>query len=172
MATRILFLHHTALLGGAELHLLSVARHFRESSTVVLFADGPFRHALEKAGVQVRVFSSAWAARGVRGQDPRFSAANIGGVVRLAWLVARAARDAALIYANSPKAILVTRVARLVRRKPVIWVLHDLLDEAHFSPQSIRLLVTTANRNAARILANSKATAAAFVSAGGHGDLV
>jgi glycosyltransferase involved in cell wall biosynthesis len=172
MATRILFLHHTALLGGAELHLLSVARHFRESSTVVLFADGPFRHALEKVGVQVRVFPSAWAARGVRGRDPRFSAANIASVVRLAWLVARAARDAALIYANSPKAILVTRVARLVRRKPVIWFLHDLLDEAHFSPRAIRLLVTTANRTAARILANSKVTAAAFVSAGGSGELV
>ena len=50
MATRILFLHHTAIIGGAELHLLSVARRFRESSTVVLFADGPFRQALETAG--------------------------------------------------------------------------------------------------------------------------
>ena len=92
MATRILFLHHTAIIGGAELHLLSVARHFRETSTVVLFADGPFRQALETAGVRVRVFPSEWAARGVRRQGPRFSAANVASVVRLAWLTARAAR--------------------------------------------------------------------------------
>src|ERR1700731_307356 len=121
MAARILFLHHTAIIGGAELHLLAVARHFRETSSVVLFADGPFRHALERAGVQVRVLHSKWAAHGVRGQDPSFSAANIASVVRLAWLSARAARDADLIYANSPKVLLVIRVARLVRRQPVIW---------------------------------------------------
>jgi glycosyltransferase involved in cell wall biosynthesis len=89
----------------------------------------------------------------------------------LAWLITRAAREADLIYANSPKALLVARVARLVRRKPVLWFLHDLLDETHFSRRSIRLLVTTANRTAARILANSKATAAAFISAGGRSDL-
>ena len=171
MGKRILFLHHTALVGGAELHLLSVARHFRDNSSVVLFADGPFRQALQTAGVRTRVFPSKWAASGVRHQDPSFSAANISGVLRLAWLTAHAARDADLIYANSPKALLVLSVARLVRRKPVIWFLHDLLDEKHFSPRAIRLLVKTANRTATRVLANSRATAAAFVSAGGRGDL-
>ena len=172
MATRILFLHHTAIIGGAELHLLSVARHFRETSTVVLFADGPFRHALETAGVRVRVFPSEWAAEGVRHENPRLSPRNIAAVLRLAWLTARSARGADSIYANSPKALLVSSIARLVRRKPVIWFLHDVLDETHFSPRTIRLLVTVANRTAARILANSKATADAFVSAGGRGDLV
>ena len=172
MATRILFLHHTAIIGGAELHLLSIARHFRETSTVVLFADGPLRHALETAGVRVRVLPSAWAAEGVRHENPRLSPRNIAAVLRLAWLTARSARGADFIYANSPKALLVSSIARLVRRKPVIWFLHDLLDETHFSPRTIRLLVTVANRTAARILANSKATAAAFVSAGGRGDLV
>jgi glycosyltransferase involved in cell wall biosynthesis len=172
MAARILFLHHTAIIGGAELHLLAVARHFRERATVVLFADGPFREALETAGIRVRVFPSQWAARGVRREGPRFSAANLWGVVRLAWLTARVARGFDLIYANSPKALLVTSVARLVRRKPVIWFLHDLLTETHFSPRAIRLLVAVANRTAARILANSKASAAALVSAGGRSDLV
>jgi glycosyltransferase involved in cell wall biosynthesis len=172
MAPRILFLHHTAIIGGAELHLLSVARLFRETSTVVLFADGPFRHALETAGIRVHVFPSEWAARGVRRQGPRFNAANVAGVLRLAWLIARAARNSDLIYANSPKALLIISIARLVRRKPVIWFLHDLLTETHFSPRAIRLLVAAANRTAARILANSKATAAAFVTAGGRGDLV
>jgi len=107
MATRILFLHHTAIVGGAELHLLSVARHFQESSTVVLFADGPFRHALEAAGGRVRVFLSEWAVHGVRRASPRFTAGNVAAVMRLAWLAAQAARDADLIYANSPKALLV-----------------------------------------------------------------
>lgn len=172
MATRILFLHHTAIIGGAELHLLSVARHFRETSTVVLFDDGPFRHALEAAGVQVHVFPSKWAARGLRGAGPRYTVGNVAAVIRLGWLTARASRDADLIYANSPKALLVSSIARLVRRRPLLCFLHDLLDETHFSPRAIRLLVTTANRSTARVLANSKATATTFASAGGRGDLV
>jgi len=172
MATRILFLHHTAIIGGAELHLLAVARHFRETSTVVLLSDGPFRHSLQAAGVEVRVLPSKWAARGLRRANPRYSVGNVAAVICLAWLTARAARDADLIYVNSPKALLVSSIARLVRRKPLLWFLHDLLDETHFSPRTIRLLVTAANRTAARILANSKATAAAFVSAGGRSDLV
>lgn len=166
MATRILFLHHTAIIGGGELHLLSVARHFRETSTVVLFADGPFRHALEVAGVQVRIFPSKWAAEGVRHENPRLGPRNVAAVLRLAWLTARSARGAELLYANSPKALLVSSLARLVKRKPMIWFLHDVLDEAHFSPRTIRFLVTAANQTASRILANSKATAAAFISAG------
>lgn len=171
MATCILFLHHTAIIGGAELHLLAVARHFRETSTVVLFADGPFRQALQMAGIEVRVFPSNWATGGLRRANPRYTAGNAAAVIRLAWLTARAARDADLIYANSPKALLVSSIARLVRRRPLVWFLHDLLDVTHFSPRAIRLLMTTANRSAARILANSKATAAAFVSAGGRRDL-
>jgi glycosyltransferase involved in cell wall biosynthesis len=172
MATRILFLHHTAIVGGAELHLLAVARHFRETSTVVLFAEGPFRQLLETAGVAVRVLPSKWAARGLRRANPRYTAGNVAEVIRLAWLTARAARDADLIYVNSPKALLVSSIARLVRRKPLFWFLHDLLDETHFSPRTIRLLVTAANRSTVRVLANSKATAAGFVSAGGRSDLV
>jgi len=172
MAARILFVHDTAIIGGAELQLLSVARHFRKTATVVLFADGPFRHALEEAGVTVQVFKSEWIMRGVRRQGPRFSPANIASVLRLAWLTARAARGSDLIYANSPKALLIISIARLVRRKPVIWFLHDLLIESHYSVRAIRLLVSAANRTARRILANSKATAAAFVSAGGPRDRV
>ncbi len=170
--TRILFVHDTAIIGGAELHLLSVARHFRETATVVLFADGPFRHALEAAGVTVRIFKSEWVMRGVLRQGPRFSPANIASVLRLAWLTAGAARGSDLIYANSPKALLVISIARLVRRKPVIWFLHDLLIESHYSARAIQLLVSAANRSAKLILANSNATAAAFVSAGGRRDRV
>jgi glycosyltransferase involved in cell wall biosynthesis len=91
--------------------------------------------------------------------------------MRLAWLTAQAGRGADLVYANSPKALLVVSLARLVRRTPVIWFLHDLLTETHFSRRTIRLLVAVANRTAARVLANSKATAVAFVAAGGRGDL-
>ncbi|MDQ2918885.1 MAG: glycosyltransferase family 4 protein [Verrucomicrobiota bacterium] len=169
---RILFLHHTALIGGAERHLLSVARHFRETSEVILFGDGPLRAVLEKAGVRVRVFQSAWAAHGERRGAPSFSSRNIADVLRLAWRISRAASSADLLVANSPKALLASSLARLVRQKPLLWMLHDLLNGKHFHPRGIRLLVRTANRSAARILADSQADADAYISAGGRADLV
>ena len=50
--------------------------------------------------------------------------------------------------------------------------MHDLLSDEHFHPRGICLLVRAANRSASRILADSKATAEAFIAAGGRRDLV
>ena len=43
---RILFVDHTAVLGGAELSLLDLATEHRERGAVALFEDGPFAAAL------------------------------------------------------------------------------------------------------------------------------
>ncbi len=169
---RILFLHHTGVIGGAELLLLSVARHFRETSEVVLFDDGPLRDLLEKAGVRVRIFRSAWARRGVRLGAPSFSPGNLTSILRLAWRIARAASSANLVVANSPKALLAASLARLGRPKSLVWNLHDLLTHEHFHPRAIQLLVRTCNRSVTRVLADSQADADAFISAGGRPDLV
>ncbi len=169
---RILFLHHTCVIGGAELALLSVARHFRETSEVVLFDDGPLRDLLEKNGVRVLVFRSAWARRGVRGGSPNFSPRNLASVLRLAWRISRVAASADLVVANSPKALLAASLARLVRPRPLVWSLHDLLTPAHFHPRALQLLVRTCNRSVTRVLADSQADADAFISAGGRADLV
>ncbi len=169
---RLLFLHHTGLIGGAELLLLSVARHFRETSEVVLFDDGPFRDLLEKSGVRVRVFRSAWARHGVRLGAPSFRPRNLASVLRLAWRISRAASSADVVLANSPKALLAGSLARLVRPKPFVWNLHDLVTQEHFHPHAIQLLVRTCNRSVTRVLADSKADADAFISAGGRADLV
>lgn len=172
MEPRIIFLHHTALIGGAEQVLLSFARHCAPRCEVVLFRDGPLRGALEEVGLPVRVFESKWAASGVRGGAPSFSARHLASVARLAWRIAWAARSADLMVANSPKALLAASLARLVRRKPLVWMMHDLLNESHFHPRGIRLLIRAANRGACRVVADSRADADTFIAAGGRAELV
>jgi glycosyltransferase involved in cell wall biosynthesis len=81
-------------------------------------------------------------------------------------------RDVDIVWANSPRALFVASTARLIRRCPLIWFLHDLLQPSHFSPSGIRLIVHTANARASRVLANSRASADAFVRAGGRAELV
>ena len=58
------------MLGGAELSLLEIVKALRSRIEVVLFDDGPFRTALDKAGVNVDVLD-AGALRNVRKQGGR-----------------------------------------------------------------------------------------------------
>jgi glycosyltransferase involved in cell wall biosynthesis len=79
----------------------------------------------------------------------------------------RQLKTASLVYLNTAKALLYGTAANLFLGKPVIFHLHDLLDETHFSPLNLRLLVGAANR-ADAVIANSQATADAFVARGGR----
>ncbi|MBV9008454.1 MAG: glycosyltransferase family 4 protein [Verrucomicrobia bacterium] len=169
---RILFLHHAGIVGGAELHLLSLVRHFGSRARVLLFSDGPFREMLDSTGVSVRVLRSKWTTSGVRGGTPRFNVVSVADVLRLGWATAEAMCDADVVWANSPRALFVASVAQLIRRRPLVWYLHDLLEPSHFSASGIRLIVSTANARANRVLTNSRAAADAFVRAGGRAELI
>ncbi|MBD2101117.1 glycosyltransferase family 4 protein [Leptolyngbya sp. FACHB-261] len=169
---RVLFVDHAAVLGGAELSLLDLATAYRQTSQVLLFADGPFRERLEAAGVPVVVNLAPEAALSVRTSD-RFGALKV--FPALGWMahrVATLACDFELVHANSQKAFVAAALARLIGGPPVVWHLRDILTARHFSGLNRRLAVTLANRCAARVLVNSRATGQAFVAAGGRPDLV
>ena len=55
MSARVLALDHVGVLGGAELSMLDIVSGLGEDVTVRLFVDGPFRAALERRRVDVRV---------------------------------------------------------------------------------------------------------------------
>lgn len=165
---RILFLNHVGIVGGAELTLLDIARRYRETSTVVLFADGSFRTRLEEERVRVEVLQTAWALQGVRGRTTRPSFRSLAEVARTARAVSRLARSHDVLYSNSRKALIVASAARSLTRRPVLWHLHDLFDLDHFSRFNIGLDVLLANWSTERILANSRATAEAFRRWGGR----
>ncbi|HSB55851.1 MAG TPA: glycosyltransferase family 4 protein [Gemmatimonadales bacterium] len=169
MMSRILFLDHVGALGGAELALLDVARAYRETCVFMLFSDGPFRDRLTEAGVRVEILEGGRALHAVR-RETRFPGLGAGAqVARLAWQVARRARDFDVIHANSQKAFVVACVAGVIARRPVIWDLNDLLLPEHFSRTNIWIDVLLANHLAVRVIANSQASADALVHQGGDG---
>ncbi len=172
MTPRILFLDHVGVLGGGELSLLDIARHFAAGSRVLLFEDGPFRDRLEAAGVVVEVVTAPASVSRVRRAGGTMQALRgLPGVLKLARAVARRARSYDLLYANSQKAFIVAALAGRWTRRPVVWHLRDLLDAAHFGNTQRRVVVGLANRWAACVLANSEATATAFVEAGGRAEI-
>jgi glycosyltransferase involved in cell wall biosynthesis len=166
-AQRILFLDHTAALGGAELCLLDVAAHFRATSLVALMEDGPLRGALERRGVRVTVLERGRSLQQVKRESRVPGLAAIGAVMGAAQEVARLQRDYDLVYANSQKAFVVACASAALAGRPVLWHLHDILDPQVFSRVNIGVDVFLANHVASRVIANSRATANALIARGG-----
>lgn len=167
---RLLFLDQTGKPGGAELCLLDVAKAFQDSCLVGLFEDGDFRQRLEQQKIPVRVLSDKAIA-------VRKSSGAIAGLLSLSQLIPLIQRVAALsreydaIYANTQKALVVGAIASSLSRRPLIYHLHDILSPDHFSQTNRRLAVLMANR-AKLVIANSQASRAAFLEAGGNPALV
>lgn len=173
----VLFVDQTGQLGGAELSLLDIATHWASDGTdrcaVVLFDDGPFREKLEAAGVPVEVLRLGLGldrykkAAGLRGQLTAGPA-----VMRQVARLRRRARRFDVVYTNTQKSLVIGALAGAFARRPVIWHLRDTLTAGHFSAANRRIVVTLANRLATRVVCNSRATADAFVQAGGRQDKV
>lgn len=165
---RVLFVDQTGQLGGAELCLYDLVTRRNGDDRVVLFQDGPFRELLAGGGVSAEVLpisSRAATLRKDSGVAQKLSA--VRGMASLIQRVASRAREYDAIYANTPKAFIVSAIAGKIARRPTIYHLHDILSTDHFSGSNLRLLTTFANRLSKHVIANSEATAAAFVDAGG-----
>jgi len=168
----ILFVDHTAMMGGAQHSLLDIAEANRARCAVALFEDGPFAVALRARGVAVLPLPGGSALRQVKKGSVVPGMRPLVAMVGLARALARAARPFDLLYANSPKSFVVAALAGRLARKPVVWHLRDILGQEHFSRANVRAVVALANWCAVRVVANSRATADAFVAAGGRGSLV
>ena len=172
MKPRVLFVDHAAVLGGGELCLLDIAAAVRDRCAVALFEAGPFQAALRGAGVKVIDINTGDKLKSVKKDSSLPKASAMIAMARAATRLARAARDFDVIYANSAKSFLASALAGAIARRPVVWHLHDILDADHFSGRNLRVVVRATNWRAARVIANSQATADAFVAVGGKRDRV
>jgi glycosyltransferase involved in cell wall biosynthesis len=167
---KILFLDQSGKPGGAELCLIDIAKPYRDNCLVGLFADGSFRHLLEQQQIPVQVLTT----QAIQVRKESSLAQGLGSLSQLLPLIARVVQlshNYDLIYANTQKALVVGALASFLSRRPLVYHLHDILSTDHFSRTNRRLAVTLANRFASLVIANSKASQAAFLEAGGRSDL-
>jgi glycosyltransferase involved in cell wall biosynthesis len=162
---RILFLDQSGQLGGAELCLLDLAKYYQDECLVALFQTGPFADRLKQSQVPVQVLSP-------RPLEIRKSGGFFQGLRQLDRLipliqqVIQLSRQYDVIYANTPKALVVGAIAALISRKPLVYHLHDIISADHFSRANQMLMITLANM-AKLVIANSQAAQQAFIQAGG-----
>jgi glycosyltransferase involved in cell wall biosynthesis len=167
---KILFLDQSGKPGGAELCLLDIARSYHDRSLIALFSDGTFKEILEQYQVPVRVLSK----QGINIRKDYNAVQGIGQIGQLLPIliqVTKLSYQFDLIYANTPKALIVGAIASLISHRPLVYHLHDIISAEHFSATNRSLLVNLANRCASLVIANSKASQAAFIKAGGRAEL-
>ncbi|MGV0024926.1 glycosyltransferase family 4 protein [Phormidesmis priestleyi] len=167
---KILFLDHSGVLGGAELSLLDLACYHRDSCLVGLMAQGTFKDRLEQERIPVQVLTDQSIAIQ---RDSSFwqSLSSLRQLFPLIAKIAHLSRDYDVICTNTQKSMVIGAIASLISRRPLVYYLRDILSEDHFSRANLRVAITIANLCAARVIANSKATQAAFVAAGGKAEL-
>ena len=167
---KILFLDQSGKPGGAELCLMDIAKPYRDRCLVGLFADGSFRNLLERDRIPVEVLATSQIQ--VRKESSLAQGlASFSQLIPLIAKVVRKAREYDLIYANTQKALVVGALASFFSRRPLVYHLHDILSPEHFSQTNRRIAVTSANRFASLVIANSQASLNAFVKAGGRQDI-
>lgn len=166
---KVLFVSHCAQLSGAELVLCDFVTSCSETSSIFLFEDGPLRAYFEAVGLGVAI------GRGLERLLRVRRTGGIGAAIRsvdaICWTavrLARIARDYEVIYANSQKAFIISGLAALLTRRPLIWHLHDIMTPEHFGWKQIRVAVGLANAIAARVIVPSRAVADAFIVSGGR----
>lgn len=166
---KILFVDQSGQLGGAELCLADLAGHYQDCCQVGVFAPGPFPDRLRQQNIKVEIL----AERSLNFQKQ----SGIGKAIRSLWQlwpliyqVSRLSSQHDCIYANTQKALVVSAIASHLSRRPLIYHLHDIVSPDHFSRINRQIIVTSANR-AALVIANSEASRAAFIEAGGRADL-
>ena len=167
---KILFLDQSGKPGGAELCLLDVAKPYRDRCLVGLLADGSFRELLEQQGIPVQVLTGQ-SIQVQKDSNLLKGLSSLGQLLPLSRQIAQLSRDYDVIYANTQKALVVGAIASFLANRPLIYHLHDIVSAHHFSAINRKLIVTLANR-ASLVIANSHASAASFVAAGGNRDRV
>ena len=167
----VLFLDQSGKLGGAELSLVDVASAFNSDSSVALFEDGPFRHRLESAEIQVQVLKN----KTIESRKDGGFCQGVHAVMR-AWPliqeIAKQAKNYQILYANTQRAFVFGALAGWMAKRPVVYHLRDILSSDHFSVINIKVAVFVANHLSRLVIANSHATAQSFIQAGGKKELV
>ena len=139
---------------------------------ILLFEDGPAVDLFRDRGIRVDVHPMS---RKVLGNSKESGMPGPGlavGVLAQAFQLSRRLRRYDVVHCNNQKAWVLGAFASALARRPVVWHLHDILTREHFSRSKIRLVVALSRWRGAKVVANSRASADAFVAAGGRPDRV
>jgi len=140
----ILFLDHTARLGGGEIALFHLLNHLdkrRYRPAVVLGEEGPLAEKLRESNIDTTVLPLAAHVANTRkdslGAASLLKLRAIGSSLAYAWRLAQfiESRGVRLVHTNSLKADLIGGIAARLAGVPVVWHVRDRI-ESDYLPRA------------------------------------
>lgn len=164
---RVLFVDHTAVMGGGEIALLNLVTHLdhdRFQPVVVLFMEGPLAQKLIRAGIETHILACDLRLLDTRkdalGPATLLRIRSVVAAVRLARRLARFIRQEriALVHTNSLKADMIGGIAARLARVPLVWHLRDRIEVDYLPRPAVRAIRLLCRILPDLVIANSNAT--------------
>ena len=168
MPLRVLYLDHTAKIGGGEVALVNLLRHLDRSLVfpiALLFMEGPLRERLVGC-CDTHVIPLADSALTVNkdglGWRSLFQLRASLSVLLHIWRVVQFARkmEIDLIHTNSLKADIIGGIAARIAGIPVVWHVRDRIEPDYLPKIVVRVFRLLSRNLPDFVIANSSATLA------------
>ncbi len=164
---RILYIDHTAKLGGGEIALLHLVQHLDRTQfmpVVVLGEDGPLRAKLEESGVETHLLALSSAVT-----ETRKDGLGVSTLLRLRDVAAAGkyvlalrsfirAQNAAVVHTNSLKSDILGGAAARLAGVPLLWHVRDRIDSDYLPGPVAAVFRRLCRWLPARVVANSHST--------------
>lgn len=166
-ARRILYVDHTAKLGGGEIALLHLVQYLdraRFEPVVVLTAEGPLREKLRAAGVETHLIALSTSVLDTRkdslGLGTLLRLSDIGRTLRCVTALARLirAQNITLVHTNSLKSDIFGGAAARLARVPLVWHVRDRIDADYLPPAVVWAFRRLCRWVPQFVIANSQST--------------
>ena len=164
---RVLFVDHTAQLGGGEIalrNLLNSLKTNRVHITVLLLAEGALADQLISAGHSVHILplSSRIAESRKESVDWKFllRVRELFSMVPFVWRLVQFIRrmDVDLVHTNSLKSHLLAGLAARLAGRPLVWHLRDRIAPDYLPGTAVRIVRMASKMLPHFVIANSQAT--------------
>jgi glycosyltransferase involved in cell wall biosynthesis len=151
LPVRVLFVNHTAELGGAEIAMLNLIRHLDPSKIrpiVVFGSHGPVVEQMRRSA-ETHVLPLPTVVGGAKkdamGAASFLQLRAILVAIRYIWTLARFIRETRpdFIHTNSLKSHLLGGVAARLMGKPVVWHLRNSVDRDYLPSPTVRFVFRT-----------------------------
>ena len=163
----ILYIDHTAKLGGGEIALFNLIANLDQSRfrpVVLLFSDGPLAQKLRETNVELHILPLSRELLDARKDSLGASSlgrlrevfSTLGGVRQVARFIRQCKPD--LVHTNSLKSDLIGGFAARLARRPLIWHVRDRIDEQYLPAKVVKIFRFLARHVPTCVLANSRAT--------------
>ena len=168
MPLRVLYLDHTAKIGGGEIALVNLLRHLDRSLVfpiALLFMEGPLRERLVGCCDThvIPLSDSALTANkdGLGWRSLLKLQASVSVLLQI-WRVVRFARkmEIDLIHTNSLKADIIGGIAARIAGLPVVWHVRDRIETDYLPKIVVRVFRLLSQNLPDFVIANSSATLA------------